>query len=183
MIEIGIAVIAGLILIWVAAAYNGLVRGNNMVKEGWSGIDVQLKRRYSLIPNLIESVKGYMGHEQKLMMDLTELRGKCMKAQTVEEKAKAEGELSRSLVSLFALAENYPNLRASENFINLQQELSKTEDELQMARRYYNGTVRNFNISVESFPANIIANMFHFMKAAFFEIENAEERETPKVKF
>lgn len=172
-----------LILLWVASAYNGLVKSNNLVKEAWSGIDVQLKRRYSLIPNLLECVKGYMGHEQKLLTDITELRGKSMKAQGVEEKAKAEGDLSRSLVNLFAVAENYPNLKANESFNNLQQELAKTEDELQLARRYYNGTVRNFNTSIESFPTNMIANNFKFTKAAFFEIENPEERETPKVKF
>lgn len=173
----------GIIAIWAIAVYNTLIKKRNLTQEAWSGIDVQLKRRYSLIPNLIESVKGYMGHESKLLNQLTELRGKSMNAKTVEEKSKAEGELSKSLVNLFAIAENYPNLKANENFIHLQQELSKCEDELQLARRYYNGAARDMNISVESFPSNLLAGMFGFTKSAYFEIENAAERETPQVKF
>lgn len=172
----------GFIFIWVFTTYNSLIKGRNLVEEGWSGIDVQLKRRTDLIPNLIESVKGYMGHEQKLLTELTELRGKSMSAKSQGEKIEAEGQLSKSLVNLFAVAENYPDLKANQNFINLQNELSNCESELQLARRYYNGTARDQNIKVESFPSNVIANMFKFGKTEYFEIDEAE-RQAPKVKF
>jgi len=153
------------------------------VEEGWSGIDVQLKRRANLIPNLIETVKGYMGHERELLEKVTELRSKAMKAENVGEKARLEGELSRSLVNVLAVAENYPDLKANQNFLDLQEQLAKIEDEIQMARRYYNGTVRNLNIKIESFPSNIVANIFHFTKAEFFEIEDEADRKVPKVSF
>jgi LemA protein len=164
-------------------SYNGLVRLRNLVEEGWSGIDVQLKRRANLIPNLIETVKGYMGHERELLEKVTELRSKAMKAEKVGEKARLEGELSRSLVNVLAVAENYPDLKANQNFLDLQEQLAKIEDEIQMARRYYNGTVRNLNIKIESFPSNIVANLFHFTKAEFFEVEDEADRKVPKVSF
>ena len=168
---------------WLMVSYNGLVRLRNLVEEGWSGIDVQLKRRANLIPNLIETVKGYMGHERELLEKVTELRSKAMKAENVGEKARLEGELSRSLVNVLAVAENYPDLKANQNFLDLQEQLAKIEDEIQMARRYYNGTVRNLNIKIESFPSNIVANIFHFTKAEFFEIEDEADRKVPKVSF
>lgn len=170
-------------LVWGIATYNNLVINRNMVAEGWSGIDVQLKRRSDLIPNLIETVKGYMGHEKGVLEDVTAMRAKAMNAEALPERAQAEGMLSAALSKMFALAENYPDLKASANFIELQKSLSDIEDQLQLARRYYNGTARNFNIMIESFPSSIIANLFHFNKANYFEVESAAEREAPKVKF
>ena len=174
---------AFLIIIWLIVIYNGLVRRKNLMKEAWSGIDVQLKRRANLIPNLIETVKGYMAHEKEVLNNITELRSRSMKSDDVGEKGRLEGELSRSLANLFAVAENYPDLKANQNFLDLQKQLSEIEDQIQMARRYYNGTVRNFNIQIESFPSNIVANMFNFKQADFFEIEDEKDRAVPKVKF
>jgi len=184
MLFLGILIVIILVVGgWLMVSYNGLVRLRNLVEEGWSGIDVQLKRRANLIPNLIETVKGYMGHERELLEKVTELRSKAMKAENVGEKARLEGELSRSLVNVLAVAENYPDLKANQNFLDLQEQLAKIEDEIQMARRYYNGTVRNLNIKIESFPSNIVANIFHFTKAEFFEIEDEADRKVPKVSF
>ncbi len=168
---------------WLMISYNSLVRLRNLVEEGWSGIDVQLKRRADLIPNLIETVKGYMTHERELLEKVTTLRSKAMKAENIGEKARLEGELSRSLMNVLAVAEGYPDLKANQNFLDLQNQLAKIEDEIQMARRYYNGTVRNLNIKIESFPSNIVANLFHFNKADFFEIEDEADRNVPKVSF
>ena len=168
---------------WVIAAYNGLVRLRNLVEEGWSGIDVQLKRRADLIPNLIETVKGYMTHERELLEKVTELRSKSMKAENIGEKAQLAGALSRSLANIMAVAEGYPDLKANQNFLDLQDQLAKIEDEIQLSRRYYNGTARNMNIKVESFPSNIIANTFHFKKSEYFEIEDEADRKAPKVSF
>ncbi len=148
-----LGVVIVLILGWGIAIYNKLVRQRNMVLEGWSGIDVQLKRRSNLIPNLIESVKGYMGHERGVLEKVTELRSKSMAAGAPGEKGRIEGALSRSLVSLFAVAEGYPDLKANQNFIDLQSQLAEIEDQIQLARRYYNGATRNLNIAVESFPS------------------------------
>jgi LemA protein len=178
-----VLVLIGIAVAWIVAMYNGLVRLKNLVEEGWSGIDVQLKRRADLIPNLIETVKGYMTHERELLEKVTELRSKAMKTENIGEKAKIEGELSRSLMNVLAVAEGYPDLKANQNFLDLQDKLTKIEDEIQMARRYYNGTARNLNIKVESFPSNIIANMFHFKKADYFEIEDEADRKVPEVKF
>jgi LemA protein len=175
--------LVALIIVAVIAIYNKLVRLKNMVEEGWSGIDVQLKRRSNLIPNLVETVKGYMGHERDLLTKVTELRAQSMSAREVGEKGRVEGLLSRSLANLFAVAEGYPDLKANQNFLELQTELSAIEEQIQMARRYYNGTVRNLNIKVESFPSNIIAGMFNFIKAEFFEIEDPADRAVPKVAF
>ena len=175
--------LVGLIIVAAITIYNQLVRLKNMVEEGWSGIDVQLKRRSNLIPNLVETVKGYMGHERDLLTKVTELRAQSMSAQEVTEKGRLEGLLSRSLANIFAVAEGYPDLKANQNFLELQTELSAIEEQIQMARRYYNGTVRNLNIKVESFPSNIIAGMFNFIKAEFFEIEDPADRAVPKVAF
>ena len=178
-----ILALVGLIIVIVIAIYNKLVRLKNLVEEGWSGIDVQLKRRANLIPNLIETVKGYMGHERDLLTKVTELRAQSMSARDVGEKGRLEGLLSRSLANVFAVAEGYPDLKASQNFSELQTQLSDIEEQIQLARRYYNGTVRNMNIQVESFPSNIVAGIFNFTKAEFFEIEDPADRAVPEVKF
>jgi LemA protein len=175
--------LVGILVIFVILIYNKFVRLRNLVEEGWSGIDVQLKRRANLIPNLVETVKGYMGHERNLLTKVTELRAQSMKVQEVGEKARLEGLLSRSLANVFAVAEGYPDLKANQNFLDLQQKLSEIEEQIQLARRYYNGTVRNLNIQVESFPSNIIARYFNFTQAEFFEIEDEAERAVPKVAF
>ena len=170
-------------LVWGVTIYNKLVRYKNMVQESWSGIDVQLKRRANLIPNLIETVKGYMGHERETLTKITELRARSMAASAPGEKGRLEGELARSLVNLFAVAENYPDLKANENFVDLQDELSAIENDIHLARRYYNGATRNLNVLIESFPGVIVARMFRFVQAEFFEIRDAEDRAVPEVSF
>ena len=177
------AVIIVGIIIWLIGIYNKLVRNKNMVEEGWSGIEVQLKRRSNLIPNLIEAVKGYMGHEEKLLSEITQLRSQSKKIQAVAEKSKVETALTRSLGNLIAVAESYPDLKANQNFLDLADELSQIENEIQMARRYFNGTVRNLNIMIEAFPSNLVAGQFGFAKAEFFEIEDPGDRKLPEVKF
>lgn len=175
--------VAVALVLWFIAIYNRLIRLRNMKEEGWSGIDVQLKRRSDLIPNLLESVKGYMGHERGVLEKVTELRNQSMQAASVGDKIAAESALTQSLGRLFALAENYPDLKASQNFIDLQGQLGKLEDEIQMARRYYNGTVRNLNVGIETFPNSIVAGFFNFEKGEFFEIEDDNDRAVPKVDF
>jgi len=178
--------IVGVVLVvavWGVAIYNNLIKNRNLVKEGWSGIEVQLKRRANLIPNLLETVKGYMGHERGVLEKVTELRAKSLGTQNVEERGKLEGALSRSLANLFAVAEGYPDLKANQNFLDLQAQLSQLEEQIQMARRYYNGTVRDYNIRVESFPSNLVANFFAFKQADFFEIRDEADRAVPKVAF
>jgi len=177
------AVIIVGMLIWMIGIYNRLVRNKAMVEEGWSGIDVQLKRRSNLIPNLIKAVKGYMGHEEKLLSEITQLRSQSKNTQAVAEKSKVETALTRSLGNLIAVAESYPDLKANQNFLDLQNELSQIENDIQMARRYFNGTVRNLNIMIEAFPSNLIAGQFGFVKADFFEIEEPGDRKVPDVKF
>jgi LemA protein len=176
-----VAVIVLLFLAGTALAYNRLVRLRNMVREGWSGIDVQLMRRAALIPNLVETVKGYMGHERSLLAEIAELRSRSLRTEKVGEKGEIETALSRSLGSLLAVAEGYPDLKASRNFLELQKELTDIEDQIQMARRYYNGTVRNLNIAVESFPSNLVAKLFSFVQAEFFAIDDADDRLAPQV--
>ncbi len=178
-----ISIIGGFIVLWIIFAYNRLVTLRNRVKEAWSDIDVQLKRRYDLIPNLVETVKGYASHERELFEKVTEARTRAMGAKTVKEHGEAENMLSSTLKTLFAVSENYPQLRASENFLELQKELTDTEDKIQAARRFYNTNVRDLNIKIESFPANIIAGTFSFKKAEFFQLEEAAAREPVKVKF
>jgi LemA protein len=172
-----------LLLVWLISIYNGLVRLRNLVREGWSGIDVQLKRRTDLIPNLVETVKKYMGHEREVLSKVTELRAQSLGVRELSEKGRLEGALSRSLANLFAVAEGYPDLKANQNFLDLQHQLSGIEGEIQLARRYYNGTVRNLNIRIESFPSNIVAGLFKFTQAEFFQIEDNAERAVPKVQF
>ncbi len=165
--------------------YNSLVSNRQMVREGWSGIDVQLKRRTDLIPNLMETVKGYMAHERETLDAVVNARAKATSAAAAgpEARAKAEGELSAALGRLLAIAEAYPDLKANTTFIEFQTALQGVEDEIQMARRYYNGAVRNLNIQVESFPSNLVANAFKFEQAEYFELENEAERAVPQVKF
>ena len=177
---LGLIVLIGLYLVW---AYNGLVRNRNLVAEGWSGIDVQLRRRADLIPNLVETVKGYATHEDKLFRDIAELRAKSISGGTVAEQSAVGQAMSAALGRIFAIAEAYPELKADANFRDLQDKLSGIEDEIQMSRRYYNGAVRNLNTMIESFPTNLIASQFGFTQAEFFEIGDAAAREVPKVDF
>lgn len=170
------------IIVWIIFIYNLFIRDKNLIKEAWSGIDVQLKRRHNLVPNLVESVKGYSQHERNLLEDITRKRSEAAKVESIKDKAPAESDLSGMLKNLFIVAENYPDLKASQNFLDLQNQLVEIEDQLQYARRYYNGAVRNYNIRVESFPSNIIARIFDFKQDNFFEISLATERVTPEVK-
>jgi LemA protein len=173
---------AAAIVIWIVFIYNLFIRDRNLIKEAWSGIDVQLKRRHNLIPNLVASVKGYSSHEKTLFEEITKKRSEAAKIESIKEKAPAESDLSGMLKNLFIVAENYPDLKASQNFLDLQNQLVEIEDQLQYARRYYNGAVRNYNIRVESFPSNIIAGIFDFKQDNFFEITLATEKATPEVK-
>ena len=173
---------AVIIVFWLMAVYNGLIRLKNRTDEAWSDIDVQLKRRYDLIPNLVETVKGYAKHERELFENVTKARTTAMGARGMEEKVKAENMLSQTLKSLFAVAENYPQLKASENFAKLQDELSDTENKIQAARRFYNGNVRDFNTKIQVFPNNMISGMLKFTKYEFFEA-NESEKENVAVKF
>ncbi|MCB1477400.1 MAG: LemA family protein [Rhodobiaceae bacterium] len=179
-----LAIIAAVVF-YAIVLYNQLVTKRQMANEGWSGIDVQLKRRTDLIPNLLESVKGYMSHEKDTLREVTELRTKAQAIpdENVAERAKVEGMLSGALGRLLAIAENYPDLKASQNFIDFQDALEDTENKLEMARRYYNGTVRDLNVMVEQFPSNLIAGKFGFEKRDFFETEEATDRAVPKVSF
>lgn len=174
-------VIAG-IVIWFVITYNLFIRDKNLIKEAWSGIDVQLKRRHNLVPNIVASVQGYSQHEKNLLENITQKRSEAAKVESIKDKAPAESDLSGMLKNLFVAVENYPDLKASDNFLNLQNQLVEIEDQLQYARRYYNGAVRNYNIRVESFPSNLIAGIFNFKQDNFFEITLATERKTPEVK-
>ncbi|MCC6934600.1 MAG: LemA family protein [Candidatus Yanofskybacteria bacterium] len=179
-ISIGILAV---VVVWAVVLYNGLVSWRNRVKESWSDIDVQLKRRYDLIPNLVETVKGYVAHEQGALEAVITARAKAMGAGSVAEHAQAEQALSGALKSLFALAEAYPDLKAVSSFVELQRELSDTENKIQAARRFYNGNVMAFNTKIESFPANLLAGALGFSKVDFFELTNGAEREPVRVQF
>jgi LemA protein len=183
IITIVILIVAAGFFIWLVSNFNTLVAFKNRTKEAWADIDVQLKRRYDLIPNLMETVKGYAAHESGVFEKVTEARAAAMGATTPEDKIAKENALSQTLKSLFAVAENYPDLKASANFMELQRELTDTEDKIQAARRFYNGNVRDFNIAIESFPSNIVAAIFSFKQMALFEITAPEEKEAPKVSF
>lgn len=178
-----ITAVVVILVIWIIAAFNGLVLTRNRVKEAWSDIDVQLKRRYDLIPNLVETVKGYATHEREVFERVIKARSAAMSAQGAAQKGEAENQLSGALKSLFAIAEAYPTLRASENFGKLQDELTDTEDKVQAARRFYNGNVLALNTKIEIFPTNIIAGIFGFIKESFFEIGSQAEKEPVKVTF
>jgi LemA protein len=174
---------AALLTVLLIVLYNRLVRLRNMVREGWSGIEVQLKRRANLIPNLVETVKGYMGHERGLLEKVTQLRSRSMQTGDLAQKQQVESALSGGLARLLAVAEGYPELKANRNFQDLQGQLADIEDQIQLARRYYNGTARNLNIAIESFPGNLVAGWFAFQPAGFFEIEEPADRVVPKVGF
>ena len=176
-------IILVVVSLWLAGAFNALVRSRNRVKESWSDIDVQLKRRYDLIPNLVEAVKGYAAHEIEVLENVIKARSAAMGANTVKEHGQAENMLSGALKSLFALAEAYPQLRAVESFAKLQDELTDTENKVQAARRFYNTNVMTLNTQIEQFPTNIVANMFGFKKEEFFELNSEAEREPVKVSF
>ena len=183
---IALYIILGILLVivfWAIFVYNSLVSFRNRTREAWSDIDVQLKRRYNLIPNLVQTVKGYASHEKELFQKVTEARTKAMGAQTIKEHSQAENMLTSTLKSLFAVVENYPQLQAAGNFLELQRELRDTEDKIQAARRFYNGNVRDLNTKIERFPEKIVALIFAFRKMEFFEIEGGEVREPVKIRF
>ncbi len=180
-----IIAIAAVIIGWLVATYNGFVKAINRAKEAWADIDVQLKRRYDLIPNLVETVKGYMTHERDTLEGVTAARAAAMDAGSVEAKGKAENMLTDALKSLFAVAEAYPDLKANTNFLELQRELSDTENKIQAARRFYNTVVRDLNTAIESFPGNLVADFFRFEPRDFFELGENEQaaRQPVAVKF
>jgi LemA protein len=177
-----ILIVGAVIVLWIISVYNRLVILKNRVKEAWSDIDVQLKRRYNLIPNLVNTVKGYATHERELLEEVTKARTFAMEAGNMKDKLEAENALSSSLKSLFAVAENYPDLKASTNFLELQRELTDTEDKIQASRRFYNTNVRDYNTKLETFPTNILAGVLKFEKREFFEAAEAEKA-VPEVKF
>lgn len=172
-------VVVGLLILYAVFIYNRFIKDRNTIDEAWSGIDVQLKRRHNLIPNLVETVKGYARHEAETLEKVTAQRTGGRMA----DINKQETEISKALVNLFAVAESYPDLKASTNFVDLQKQLSEVEDQIQLARRYFNGAVRVYNTRVESIPSNLVASFAGFTKREFFEIEVAAERELPKVEF
>ncbi len=178
-ILIGIIILIGL---WLILSYNGLITLRNRVEEAWSDINVQLKRRYDLIPNLVNTVKGYATHESSVFENVTKARAAAMGAHTMGEQAQAENALTGTLKTLFAVAESYPALQASQNFLELQHELTDAEDKIQAARRFYNGNTRNYNTGLQTFPTNMMAGMFGFVKKDFFEMAESEKA-TPEVKF
>jgi LemA protein len=181
-----LAVIGGvavLVLLWVVGTYNRLVRLRNEVRNGWSQIDVQLKRRHDLIPNLVETVKGYAGHEKGALEAVIQARSRAVSASGVENQARAEGELSQALGRLMLLVESYPDLKANQNFLALQEELTSTENRIGFARQCYNDLVLGYNTRIESFPPNVVAGMFGFHESPFFELEDQAERAAPQVKF
>jgi len=173
----------GLLAMWGVGIYNSLVGLRNRVKEAWAQVDVQLKRRFDLIPNLMETVKGYMTHERETLEAVTRARAAVGGAGSIPERIQAEGGLTAALGRLFAVSESYPDLKASQNFMALQEELTSTENKIGLARQFYNETVMNMNNKVQMFPGNIVAGMFNFKNEAFFEVTEETQREAPKVKF
>lgn len=170
-----VLIFIGAVVVWGIVSYNSLITFKNRVEEAWSDIAVQLKRRYDLIPNLVNTVKGYASHEKETFQNVTEARTKAMQAESPQEKAQAENFLSETLKSLFAVSENYPDLKANENFLELQRELTDTENKIQASRRFYNGNVRDYNTKIETVPTNIIASIFNFATREFFELDEAEK--------
>lgn len=181
LIVVGIVLLG--LLIWVIGAYNGLVRLRNQVENAWAQIDVQLKRRHDLIPNLVETVKGYAAHEKQTLENVIKARNIAVSAQGVGERAQAENILTGALKSLFAVAEAYPNLKADQTFLRLQEELTSTENKVAFSRQFYNDSVLGYNTQTQLFPTNLIANMFGFGRREFFEVKGEAEREAPQVKF
>ena len=180
LILLGIVVV---LVLWFVAAYNGLVNGRNQVKNAWAQIDVQLKRRHDLIPNLVETAKGYVAHERGTLEAVTNARAAAMKAQGAGQAAQAEGLLGSALSKFFAVAEAYPDLKANQNFLAIQEELASTENKIGFARQFYNDSVMSYNTKIQSIPTNIVAGIGHFEKAEFFELQDATQREVPQVKF
>lgn len=178
-----LAVIVVVIFLWVAGVYNLLVGLRENVKNGWSQIDVQLKRRHDLIPNLVEVAKGYMMHERTTLENVIKARQQAIDASSIPDKQVAENLLTGTLRSLFAVAENYPNLKADRQMSQLQEEISSTENKIAFARQYYNDEVNRLNVAVQTFPNNVVANAFNFQKQTFFELDTADERKVPQVKF
>lgn len=178
-----LVIVLAVVVLWLVGVYNKLITLRTRTEEAWSDIDVQTKRRYDLIPNLVETVKGYAKHEKELFEKVTEARTAAMGAKSLDDKAKSENMLSDTLKSLFAVSENYPDLKANEGFVKLQDELTDTEDKIEAARRFYNANVRDLNISIQTFPSNIIANMFKFVKKELFETKSEAEKEPVAVKF
>lgn len=183
MVALIIGAVLLLLVFYAIGIYNRLVKGKNLVAEGWSGIDVQLKKRYDLIPNLVETVKGYAAHEKETFENVTRARTAAQQATTVEAHQAAEKQLSSALMNLIAVAERYPDLKANTNFLELQTALGQVEGDIEKARRYYNGTVREQNTLIESFPSNLIANAFGFVRSVFFELEDQAQKQAPQVKF
>ena len=171
------------VLLWVVGAYNGLVRLRNQLENAWAQIDVQLKRRHDLIPNLVETVKGYAKHERDTFERVTQARNMAMNAKSVGERAEAENVLSGALKSLFAVAEAYPELKANQNFMQLQEELASTENKVAFSRQFYNDSVMTYNTRIEVFPTNLLAGAFNFGRREFFEVKDEAQREAPKVSF
>jgi LemA protein len=178
-----LVVIALIVVFWFVSTRNGIIDQRNRVDESWSGIDVQLKRRHDLVPNLVETVKGYASHEQQVFENVTKARSDAMAAQSVDETAKTESQLTRAMADLRAVAENYPDLKATENFQQLSRNLSELEDEIQASRRIYNSNVQSYNTKIQQFPASIVASQGNFTDKEFFEISEPSERETPSVSF
>lgn len=176
-------VLVVLFVLYGVSIYNKLVKLRTMVEEAWSGINVQLKKRHDLIPNLVETVKGYATHERETFDSVTQARASAMKATDVKSQEAAENDLNAALIRLLAVAEQYPELKANQNFLHLQDQLSVIESDIEKSRRYYNGTVREKNIVIDTFPSNIVANMFKFEKSPFFELENEAEKAVPQIKF
>ena len=178
-----IVIAVALLLVIIIAGYNKLIQLRVRSEEAWSDIDVQLKRRYDLIPNLVETVKGYAKHEKELFENVTKARADAISAKDLKTQGKAENQISEALKSIFAVAENYPQLKANENFGKLQDELTDTENKIEAARRFYNGNIRDFNIAIEVFPASVVANMSGYKRRDLFEMENKAEKEPVKVDF
>jgi len=178
-----VVVIILIVVMWYISTRNGIISSRNRVEESWSGIDVQLKRRHDLVPNLVETVKGYATHEQQVFENVTKARAEAMATTGVEDTAQAEGALTRAMADLRAVAENYPDLKATENFQQLSRNLSELEDEIQASRRIYNSNVQSYNTKIQQFPASIVAGQGNFEDKEFFEITDAAERETPNVSF
>ncbi|KUJ62071.1 hypothetical protein AR687_08565 [Flavobacteriaceae bacterium CRH] len=183
IILIGVFGVLIILAIYLIVLYNGLVSKRNVLEEALSGIDVILKKRFDLIPNLIETVKGYLNHERETLESIVNIRNQALNAGSADEKLQLDKKLGNAVGTIFALAENYPDLKANTNFLSLQSELSEIETEIERSKRYYNGTVRDYNIGVESFPGNLFAKSLGFSKRNFLELEDAAQRETPKVQF
>lgn len=180
---LAILVIAVFIILWIIGAYNGLIRLRTQLENAWAQIDVQLKRRHDLIPNLVETVKGYAAHERGTLEAVIQARNMAVSAKSVADRAQAENVLTGALKSLFAVAEAYPNLKANENFMALQEELTSTENKIAFSRQFYNDSVMTYNTGIQVFPTNLIANTFGFAKRDFFEVKEEAERQAPQVKF